>query len=79
MRYPDLVLKGDWPALALKTGVYTNEKHLRNLVKRCLEKNLTDAALNDRGLQQLLARLRATEGGSAPRQLSTLTSTLTQR
>ena len=54
------------------TGVYTNEKHLRNLVKRCLAKNLTDAALQERGLQQLLARLRANEGGSAPRELLAL-------
>ena len=31
MRYPELVLKYDWPALARETGVYTNEKHLRDL------------------------------------------------
>ena len=69
MRYPELVLKHDWPALARATGVYTNEKHLRDLVKRCFEKSLTDAALKERGLQQLLARLRATDGGTAPRAL----------
>ena len=69
MRYPELVLKHDWPALARETGVYTNEKHLRDLVKRCFEKSLTDAALKERGLQQLLARLRATDGGNAPRAL----------
>ena len=69
MRYPELVLKHDWPALARETGVYTNEKHLRDLVKRCFEKSLTDAALKERGLQQLLARLRATDGGTAPRAL----------
>ena len=72
MRYPELVIKGDWPALARETGVYTNEKHLRELVKRCLQKNLTDAALKERGLQQLLARLRSGEGGHAPRELLTL-------
>jgi hypothetical protein len=69
MRYPELVLKHDWPALARETGVYTNAKHLRDLVKRCFEKSLTDAALKERGLQQLLARLRATDGGTAPRAL----------
>ena len=69
MRYPELVLKHDWPALARETGVYTNEKHLRDLVKRCFEKSLTDAALKERGMQQLLARLRATDGGTAPRAL----------
>jgi hypothetical protein len=69
MRFPKLVLKYDWPALARETGVYTNEKHLRNLVKRCFEKSLTEAALKERGLQQLLARLRATDSGNAPRAL----------
>ena len=43
--------------------------HLGDLVKRCLEKNLTHAALTERGLQQLLARLRATDVGTAPRGL----------
>jgi hypothetical protein len=69
MRFPELVLRYDWPALARETGVYTNEKHLRDLVKRCFEKSLTEAALKERGLQQLLARLRATDGGTAPRAL----------
>ena len=69
MRYPELVLSCDWPALARETGVYTNEKHLRDLVKRCFEKSLTEAALTERGLQQLLARLRVTDGGTAPRRL----------
>ena len=69
MRYPELVLSYDWPALARETGVYTNEKHLRDLVKRCFEKSLTEAALTERGLQQLLARLRVTDGGTAPRRL----------
>ena len=69
MRFPELVLRYDWPALARETGVYTNEKHLRDLVKRCFEKSLTVAALKERGLQQLLARLRATDGGTAPRAL----------
>jgi hypothetical protein len=32
MRYPELVLKHDWPALARETGVYTYAKHLRDLV-----------------------------------------------
>ena len=32
-------------------------------------KNLTDAALMERGPQQLLARLRVTDGGTAPRGL----------
>ena len=57
MRFPELVLRYDWPALARETGVYTNEKHLRDLVKRCFEKSLTEAALKERGRQQLLARL----------------------
>ena len=69
MRVPSLVLKHDWPAFARETGVYTNEKHLRNLVKRCFEKSLTEAAFKERGLQQLMARLRVTDGGSAPRAL----------
>ena len=69
MRFPELVLRYDWPALARETGVYTNEKHLRDLVKRCFEKSLTEAALKERGLQQLLARLRATDSGNAPRAL----------
>ena len=43
--------------------------HLGDLVKRCLGKNLTHAALTGRGLQQLLARLRVTDGGTAPRGL----------
>ena len=43
--------------------------HQGDLVKRCLAKNLTHAALTGRGLQQLLARLRVTDGGTAPRGL----------
>ncbi len=43
--------------------------HLGDLVERCLGKNLTHAALTGRGLQQLLARLRVTDGGTAPRGL----------
>ena len=43
--------------------------HLGDLVQRCLGKNLTHAALTGRGLQQLLARLRVTDGGTAPRRL----------
>ena len=43
--------------------------HLGGLVKRCLGTNLTHAALTERGLQQLLARLRVTDGGTAPRGL----------
>ena len=69
MRFLELVLTYNWPALARETGVYTNEKHLRNLVKRCFEKSLTEAAFKERGLQQLMARLRVTDGGSAPRAL----------
>ena len=69
MRFLELVLAYNWPALARETGVYTNEKHLRNLVKRCFEKSLTEAAFKERGLQQLMARLRVTDGGSAPRAL----------
>jgi hypothetical protein len=57
MRVPELVLRYDWPALARETGVYTNEKHLRDLIKCCFEKSLTEAALKERGRQQLLARL----------------------
>ena len=43
--------------------------HLGDRVQRCLGKNLTHAALTGRGLQQLLARLRVTDGGTAPRRL----------
>ena len=43
--------------------------HLGDRVQRCLGKNLTHAALTGRGLQQLLARLRVTDGGTAPRGL----------
>ena len=43
--------------------------HRGVLVKRCLGKNLTHAALTGRGLQQLLARLRVTDSGTAPRGL----------
>ena len=57
MRVPELVLRYDWPALARETGVYTNEKHLRDLIKCCFEKSLTEAALKERGRQQLLAQL----------------------
>jgi hypothetical protein len=57
MRVPELVLRYDWPALAREIGVYTNEKHLRDLIKCCFEKSLTEAALKERGRQQLLARL----------------------
>ena len=46
--------------------------HLGDLVQRCLGKNLTHAALTGRGLQQLLARLRVTDGGTAPRGLPPL-------
>ena len=67
MRVP--VLRYDWPALARETGVYTNEKHLRDLVKCCFVKSLTEAALKERGRQQLLARQGATDGGNAPRAL----------
>jgi hypothetical protein len=74
MRVPELVLRYDWPALARETGVYTNEKHLRDLIKCCFEKSLTEAALKERGRQQLLARLRATDGGNAPRGLATAPS-----
>ena len=69
MRVPELVLRYDWPALARETGVYTNEKHLRDLVKCCFVKSLTEAALKERGRQQLLARQEATDGGNAPRAL----------
>ena len=73
MRVPELVLRYDWPALARETGVYTNEKHLRDLVKCCFVKSLTDA-LKERGRQQLLAPLLATDGGNAPRGLATAPS-----
>jgi hypothetical protein len=56
MRVPELVLRYDWTAFARETGVYTNEKHLRDLVKCCFVKSLTDA-LKERGRQQLLAPL----------------------
>jgi hypothetical protein len=69
MRYPELVLRYDWPALARETGVYTNEKHLRDLVKRCFEKSLTEPALKERGLRKLPAKLRVADGGTAPRAL----------
>ena len=36
MRVPELVLRYDWPALARETGVYTNEKHLRDLCQALL-------------------------------------------
>ena len=48
MRVPELVLRYDWPALARETGVYTNKKHLRDLVKCCFVKSLTEA-LKERG------------------------------
>ena len=48
MRVPELVLRYDWPAFARETGVYTNEKHLRDLVKCCFVKSLTEA-LKERG------------------------------
>jgi hypothetical protein len=74
MRVPELVLRCDWPALARETGVYTNERHLRDLTKCSFEKSLAEAALKERGRQQLLARLRATDGGNAPRGLATAPS-----
>ena len=45
MRYPQLVLDGDWAKLEQLTGVLTNAHHLDALVKRCVEKTVTDAAL----------------------------------
>ena len=48
MRVPELVLRYDWPAFARETGVYTTEKHLRDLVKCCFVKSLTEA-LKERG------------------------------
>ena len=66
MRYPDLVAACNWVMLAEKTGVYTSAKRLQALVKRLTEKNLSDAALIERGLHELLERMRAKEGGEAP-------------
>ena len=66
MRFPELVAACNWVLLAEKTGVYTSAKQLQALVKRLTEKNLSDAALNERGLHELLERMRAKEGGEAP-------------
>ena len=64
--YPELVIQGDWPQLARLTGVYTDAKRLQDLATRVIHRQLSNAVLNERGLQQLLAELHRTDGGHAP-------------
>ena len=60
MRYPQLVLKYDWPALARETGVYTNEKCGRErawrnrAISRTHAQNVTRARTNS--FQNMRAR-----------------------
>ena len=64
--YPELVIAGDWPQLARLTGVYTDAKRLQDLATRVIHRELSNAVLNERGLQRLLDELRKTDGGHAP-------------
>tara|TARA_B110000046_G_scaffold64520_1_gene72012 strand:- start:125 stop:466 length:342 start_codon:yes stop_codon:yes gene_type:complete len=64
--YPELVIAGDWPQLARLTGVHTDAKRLQDLTTRVIHRELSNAVLNERGLQRLLDELRRTDGGQAP-------------
>ena len=54
LKYPQLVIDGDWAQLYELTGVRTDAKRLEELRTRITEQVLTRAALESHGLQALL-------------------------